>query len=157
MPTLLKLAVAGAMLAVSVGLSQAQQGRSIEVIPAQNATIQEQTVAQASGAEAPTAEGPAAQLAAPEPVAPPQATPVIPAPPPRAERLPVRPIAAPAPKQVEKCHDEAPVYSHRAPRYHAPRYEEPRYFAPRDERYGHAPRHHYAPQHSYGYGYHRGY
>jgi hypothetical protein len=142
MSNLLKFAAVAAMITAGVGVAQAQQGRSIEVIPAQSQAGQgpAQTFAQAPGAEAPAAQ--AAEPAAPEPqVAPiPQA--------PRAERLPVRPI--PAPKHVEKCHDERPVYGQAyAPRYqertaYAPRYQEPRY-----ERYSYAPR--------YDYGYRRGY
>jgi hypothetical protein len=157
MSTLLKLAIATAMLTATVGLSQAQQGRSIEVIPAQGSASQAQTFAQAPNAEAPAPEAPAAEPAAPEqaePAAPQQAAPIPQPPQGRAERLPVRPL--PAPKQVEKCHDERPVYSQAQPRYQAPRYEEPRYYAPRYERHSYAPRYDYAPRQSYG-GYRGGY
>lgn len=144
MSSLLKLAVATVMITATVGLTQAQvpQGRSIEVLPAaaENQADSSQTVAQAeapAAPEAPAAEAPAAPEAAPEPAPPAQAAPqVAPQVPPaaRAERLPVRPIPSPAPRQVEKCHGDKPVYGHYAPRYG------------------------YAPQQTYGgYGYRRGY
>lgn len=157
MSTFVKFAIATALVTVTTGLAQAQQGRSIQVIPAQTAApaqavalatptqnfapapVAQAPVAQADVAEAPVAEAPA-DVAEQAPEVAPQAAPAQPA---RVQTVPVHAgFAKPAHRPVEKCHDDKPVYTHYAPRYEAPRYHAPRYEAPRAH---YAPRAEYAP------------
>lgn len=127
MSTFVKLAIATALVTATAGLAQAQQGRSIEVLPAQNfAQVPAQDLAQAPVAQAPATEAPAEAAEQPGIAPAPQAAPVQTIAPaqrvvaqPRGE--PVRPAYQP----VEKCHADKPVYGHSAPRY-----QEQRYYAP---------------------------